>query len=202
MSRTEKLYDIGNWIGTEDGLGQVLYNRNLYYEEFDLATGNYKKGEFKRTVYICKILCDFEGKIKSRFKVDLYTSIDLLDKIENEYISKLKLNFPDQYNKYLLFEPKENLTRQVFLEYNINKDELAKVRHEINHIYNRLPRTFTFKEFKKSANASELPFKISNFIKYNEKKDRSNCITIRLDSDLYKTKGKEALFRDIAVIKL
>jgi len=202
--RKEELFDIGTWVSTEDGIGQVLYNRSIYFEEFDQATSNYKfkKGTFHRTIYICKILSDFKGIVKKRFKIELYTSISKLKSPEKKLIKNIKSNSQEEYKKYLLYEPKEDLTRQVFLEYNIKKDELGLVNTEIDRINKLLQRTFSFKEFKKEGDNSNLPFKISEFIKNNEKIDRSKCVTIRLDSDLYKVKGKEALFSHIRVIKL
>ena len=200
--RTEELYDIGEWIATEDGYGQILYNRNLYYEEFDKANNECKPGEFNRSVYICKILSDFEGNPKTRIKLDLYTSINKLKRKEKMLINQIKSNNPSDYKKYLLNEPKENVTRQVFLEYHIKESELQIVKEEINNICSCLSRTFTFKEFKKEGKKSKLPFQISDFIKNEEKKDRSKCITLRFDSQLYRTKGKETLFDSIRVIKL
>jgi len=200
----EELFDIGAWVATEDGLGQVLSNRNLHFEEFDRAHRDplYKKGAFKRSIYICKILADFEGKIKKRFKIEMYTSINKLKQNEKKLINKIKSDFKDEYKKYLLYEPKEALTRQVFLEYNISVNQLDLVKKEVNKIYGRLPNNFTFNELKKEAHSSELPIKLSDFLKHDEKKDRKKCITIRLDSANYKTIGREALFNDVGVIVL
>lgn len=202
--RTEELFDIGEWVATEDGFGQILFNRNLYFEEFAKANGNhkFKHGTFHQTVYLCKILCDFDGSIKKRIKLELYTSVSKLKVNEKTLVNKIKRENPVGYKKYLLSEPKENVTRQVFLEYNIDDDELEVVNQEISKILSNLPRTFTFKEFKKEGNNSNLPFNISEFIKHNEKTDRSKCVTIRFDSQLYRTKGKESLFDNIRVIKL
>ena len=202
--RTEELFDIGEWVATKDGFGQIVFNRNLYFEEFEKASGNhkFKQGTFYQTVYVCKILSDFDGSVKKRIKLELYTSVSKLNTKEKKLINKIKKENPVDYKKYLLSEPKENVTRQVFLEYNINDNELELVKQEISKIWSNLPRTFTFKEFKKEGNKSNLPFKISEFIKHNEKTDRSKCVTIRFDSQLYRTKGKESLFDNIRVIKL
>lgn len=201
IKREEKLFDIGQWVATEDGFGQVIYNRNLFYEEFSLAVQDVKIGSFNRTVYICKILSDFDGRVKKRLKLDLYTSINSLNKKEVKIINRIKSDFPEKYNQYVLFEPTSNLTRQIFLEYKVEDKEIAKIHADIEGISKDLPRSFTFKELKKASKASALPFAISDFIKHNETKNREECITIRLDSERYKMKRKEAIFRGIVLIR-
>jgi hypothetical protein len=43
----------------------------------------------------------------------------------------------------------------------------------------------------------DLPFQLNNIIGYGE--SNKNSITLRFDSDLYKTKGKEIIFNDFRI---
>ena len=201
--RTEELLDIGEWVATEDGYGQILFNRNLYYEEFDKATGNHiKVGTLRRTIHLCKILSDFDGIVKKRIKLDIYTSVNKLRTREKELVDKIREEHPKEYNRYLLSEPRENVTRQIFLDYRFHTNEVELMKKEILRIRRSLRRTFSFKEFEKEGDNSNLPFRISEFLKYGEIRDRSKCITLRFDSQLYRTMSKEALFDNVVVIKL
>lgn len=102
-----KIFEIGEWVRTEDGIGQVLYNREVYFQEFHQYTRQGKKGEFIKMLYICKILCGFDGKIKNRFKINTYISISSIYEKEKKYIEQIRLKQHEKYVKYILYEPKK-----------------------------------------------------------------------------------------------
>ncbi len=198
----DKIFEIGSWVSTEDGYGQVLFNRQLYIEEFTLATKSGKKGELERVMYICKVLCGFEGKIKSRFLVKNYTSVQELSKKEEKLVQKIKAENPEGYKNYITEEGKEVLMRQVFLTYKVDDNQVDEVLEKINTINRQLKPSFTFKEFAKEFKKNDMPFSYQDFHKKGQSYNRSEVVSLRFDSFLYATKKKESVFNNVVAIKI
>lgn len=68
----KQIFELRDWVATDDGLGQVIYNRPIHVEKYNKQDGNEKVGTHIRNLYVCKILCDFEGKPKRIFKTDIF----------------------------------------------------------------------------------------------------------------------------------
>lgn len=198
----DKIFEIGTWVATEDGYGQVLFNRKLYIEEFTLAFNKGKIGDFERTIYLCKILCGFNGKIKSRFSIKVYTSIQELNEKEENLVQKIKVDNPEGYKNYITEEGKELLTGQVFLTYKIDDNQVEEVLEKISTINRKLKPFFTFKEFAKEFKKNDMPFSYKDFYKYGYSYNRSEVISLRFDSLLYATKKKESIFNNVVAIKI
>lgn len=198
----DKIFEIGSWVATEDGYGQVLYNRKCYYEEFTIDSSDKKKGDFERVIYICKILCGFEGKIKSRFLINMYTSVQELSKKEEKLVQKIKAENPEGYRNYITEEGKEVLMRQVFLTYKVDDNLVDEVLEKINTINRKLRPSFTFKEFAKEFKKNDMPFSYQDFYKKGQSYNRSEVVSLRFDSFLYATKKKESVFNNVVAIKI
>lgn len=198
----DKIFEIGCWVSTEDGYGQILFNRQLYIEEFTLANESRKKGELERVMYICKVFCSFEGEVKSRFLVKNYTSVRELNKNEEKLIQKIKSENPEGYNNYITEEGKEILMRQVFLTYKVNENQVDEVIKKIKIINRKLKPSFTFKEFAKEFKNLDLPISYQDFYKKGQSYNRSEVISLRFDSFLYATKKKESIFHNVIAIKI
>jgi hypothetical protein len=199
MGKTEKelAFELGQWVSTEDGYGQIMYIRPLYVENYETYRQERKNGEFIRYIFICKILCDFKGKIKNQKRISTYTSISKIDKEGAAFVKEIKTNQPDEYRKYILFDDKVDLCGQLFLSYKLsNKQDLNMddLKQKMSAINKNLYPAFTFNEFVKECNEQAFPVKVDDFRPYGSSVKKEEQVTIRLDSYLYKTKGKEAVF--------
>jgi hypothetical protein len=101
------------------------YIRPFYVEDYETDRKERKNGEFIRNIFICKILCDFKGKIKSKDRISTYTSISKLDKEGAAFVKDIKANQYDEYAKYIVHDDKVDICRQVFLDFQVvNKSSL------------------------------------------------------------------------------
>jgi len=206
----KKIFEIGSWVGTTDGYGQVLYNRVFYVEECDI---NYipwdtpwepqkkKIGDFDRVLYLCKIFCNIEGKIKSRFLLKVHALVNELTKEEERMIQRLIAENPEAYEKYITYDERSFPIRQVFLEYRIDPQvDENEVVEKIKIIRKRLPYAFTFKEFAREFKKMDMPFSYNSFRRYGYGfGPEVRRLELRFDSILYATKGKEKIFHNIVV---
>ncbi len=197
-----KIYDIGCWVSTEDGYGQILYNRPLYIEEFTLASKDSIIGEFDKIIYICKVFCGFEGKIKSRFLIKSYTSVQDMSKKDEKIVQKIKAENPEEYKNYITEEGKEFLLRQVFLTFKVDNNQVNEVIEKISNVNRQLKPSFTFKEFAKEFAKNDMPFSYQEFYKKGQVYNMSEVVTLRFDSILYATKKKESIFNNVVAIKI
>jgi hypothetical protein len=196
----KELFDIGEWVSTEDGLGQVIYNRPIHVEKFNKQKGKDKVGTHLRNLYICKVLCDFEGKPKRSFKTNIYSSIDRLNPNDLELIEQVKKISPDLYEKYLLSENKTLLQHQCFVSFGLFNIEKDLLQAKFVNIKDKLANEFTFKEFEKVFNNENMSFDILEYIQYGYTKPQGSTeLKIRFDADLYKVRDKEFVFKNFRV---
>jgi hypothetical protein len=73
-------FELGQWVSTEDGYGQIMYIRAFFVEDYENNRKEMKNGDFKRYLFICKILCNFSGKLKTSNRIKVYSSISPIDK--------------------------------------------------------------------------------------------------------------------------
>ncbi|MBC7884148.1 MAG: hypothetical protein H7X99_01635 [Saprospiraceae bacterium] len=192
-------FEIGQWVSTEDGYGQILYIRPFYVEEYEINRLGRKNGEFMRYIFICKILCNFQGKIKKSKRIIAFTSISKIDNEGIRIVNAIKKDDNQEYIKYIFYDDKIGIRRELFLgfrleELNFNRDILLNNILEINR---RLFPSFTYKEFATMFCEYEMPFKLSNLIEYGS--GNKGSVGLRFDSNLYKVKDKEAVFDDVRI---
>jgi hypothetical protein len=191
-------FELGQWVTTEDGYGQVMYIRPFYVEDYETNRDERKNGEFMRYIFICKILCDFKGKIRN--KINIYTSMSKLDKEGAEFVKDIKKNQPAEYAKYIVHDDKVDVCRQVFLDYKVvNKSSLnmEEVQQKLTEIEMNLYPAFTFKEFVAECGRQNFPIDLKMLVPYGYSVKKEERITLRFDSYLYKVKGKEAIFHSV-----
>ena len=197
-----KIFDIGSWVSTEDGLGQIIFNRELYFEEFSLTSLDVKKGELDRIIYIYKILCDFNGKIKSNNQIKSSTIVNEVNKKEEKLIQHIIKTDPVAYSKYIVHEGNKLPVRQIFLNFKIKQSDVEKVTQKIDLINTNLKSSFTFQEFVKEFKNQDMPFSYKDYYRQDQVYDRSEVISIRFDSFLYRTNGKKSIFTNVSAIKI
>ncbi len=193
-----KIFELGQWVGTEDGYGQILDIRPLYVENYETDRRERKNGEFIRNIFICKILCDFNGKVKTKIRV--YTSINNLSKEGAALVKAIKQKQPSDYLNYIIFDDKIDVCRQIFLDYKLpTKSDVIveELKQKISHIEKGLLPAFTFKEFLEKCRENQFLVDVEKFIPYGYTIKEEEKITIRLDSYRYKVKGKESVFHRV-----
>jgi hypothetical protein len=192
-------YEIGQWIACSEGYGQIIFIRAYFVEDYEIDRKGRKNGEFIRYIYVIKILCGFDGKIKKSNRIKIDTSCSPIDKKGLKYLEKIKIDQKDEYNKYILYDEKNSLTDQLFLNYKLDVLEFDKdiVYNQIDEILYNLHPSFTYKDFANEFKKYEFPFKLENLVSGG-----TNLIELRFDSRLYKTKDKEAVFDHLRIIKI
>lgn len=193
-------FELGQWVSTEDGYGQVMYVRPFYVEDYDTDRKDSKNGEFKRYIFVCKTLCDFKGKVKKNNRIKIYTSISKIDKEGLVFVKDIKAKQPDEYGKYIVHDDKVDICRQVFLDYQVvNKSALnaKEVEQKLADIEANLLPAFTFKEFIAECAKQNFPIDLTRLVPYGYSAKKEERVTLRFDSFLYKVKGKEAVFHGV-----
>lgn len=195
-------FDIGQWVACSLGYGQIIYIRAYYIEDYENHRQGRKNGEFIMYMYIIKILCGFDGRIKKSNRIINSTSIEPIDKQGKEFVEKIKKELKDEYNKYILYDEKNSLNYQLFLEYKLDKldFDIDKIEDKFYEFVNQLNPSFTYKEFSKLFKEYDFPFKLENLNGY-ALSDRLEGpkVQLRFDSKLYKTKDKEAIFDNVRI---
>lgn len=195
-------FEIGQWVITEDGYAQIMYIRPFFVEDYENNRQGRKNGEFIRYVYVCKILCGFDGKIRKAKRINIYTSINPIDEKGLFHSNFIKENHKDEYLKYLFYEDKISLSKQLFLNFRLDMLDFNKeiVDAQIKEINYKLYPAFTYKEFAIELKKYNLPFKVENLIEYGG--DNKKSLMLRLDSSLYKVKDKETIFNNVSLISI
>lgn len=193
-------FELGEWVSTEDGYGQIMYVRPFFVEDYENNRQGRKNGEFIRYIYVCKILCGFEGKIKKAKRINIYTSISPISKEGLTYLKNIKENQKEEYEKYIFFDDKISICDQLFVKYKLDIFDYDKelVEKQIKEINSRLYPAFTYKEFSKIFKEYNFPFKLESIVEYGE--GDKNCIQLRFDSFLYKVKDKQVVFNNVRMV--
>jgi hypothetical protein len=191
--------ELGQWVSCMDGYGQIMYIRAYHVEDYENYRQGRKNGEFIKFVYIIKILCGFDGKIKKSNRIKIDTSCSPIDKKGLKFVGNIKIEQKEEYDKYILYDEKNSITDQLILEFKLDRldfDE-EELNDQLTEIYFNLFPSFTYKEFAQEFKKYNFPFKLENLISYGG--SPHPCVTLRLDSVLYKTKDKQAIFNDIRI---
>jgi hypothetical protein len=197
-------FEIGQWIECEDGYGQIIHIRDFFVEPFKTDTKKEEKvGDFLRQIYVCKILCGFKGEIKKQSRISIYTSIAPLADKAFEIVNDIKLKQIGEYYNYIHYEDKYDICKQVFLAYRIGDDnsfDIKDIKTRISEINRNLYPSFTFKEFSIEFKKYNFPFKLEEFIRYDDHSYINEKIELRFDSRMYKVKGKETIFQNVVLL--
>ncbi len=194
-------FELGQWVGTENGYGQIMYIRPYFVEDYENDRKGRKNGEFIQFIYVCKILCGFDGKIKKSKRINIYTSISQIDKDGLVHLKDIRENQKKEYEKYILYDDKISIYDELFVKYKLDIVDYDKefVEKQIKQINIRLYPAFTYKEFIKVFKEYDFPFQSENIVQYGH--NISNYIELRFDSNLYKIKDKEVVFDNVKVIR-
>ena len=75
MTNNTTQFEIGQWINTDEYFAQIIAINEEYVEKYSYAYFDGKKvGEYMGDILICKVLCDFNGKIKKRNRIIIASS--------------------------------------------------------------------------------------------------------------------------------
>ena len=197
-----KLLEIGQWIACEDGIGQVLSIKEVYRESFEESKEGEKVGELRQTNAICKILCDFDGRIKKRKRIKSFLQKHCTPITSNyqQIIDSIKNDYPSDYYAYILYDDILEVSNVIRLRYKVSKEYFVAIHQSIERIRNRLLPAFTFKDFAKEIKKENVPINLKNFIGYGCEYDRNEIIEIILNNRFYKQKGKEKIFDWVKVV--
>ena len=154
MRNNTAQFEIGQWIYTDEYYAQILMVNEDYVEKYSCAYFDGKKvGEYIGDTLICKILCDFNGKIKKRNRIIIASSnwSRTLKADEKKTLKEIKTKQPEEYSSYITYNEKNSIGETLSIYLPLSEKEIENAFDEINLISEKLPNAFTFKEFVKTA---------------------------------------------------
>lgn len=193
-----KDYQIGDWISCEDGIGQIIYVRDLFYENYIERDekSKLKIGDIYKTFFIIKLLCDFEGKLKKKNLFVFHQAIycNSLSKKYIELVEKIKFEKKDDYRRYIIYDEKIELNYSVSLDYRIDPEEKNKIINIISNLTWELWPAFTFDDFCKKIKEKNIYFEPKGYIKGWHDSNYSEIIRLHFYSRLMKVANKKMIF--------
>lgn len=199
MSQT---LELGQWVVSEDGLGQVLSLHKHHRESFEEAFHGEKVGQITHVFAICKILCDFSGKIRKNKLLKVYQTkhIKPVSQDQKQLISHIQIHQVEAYQRYLFYDEKPGPTNSISLLFKVGGQHFKDIDRKIKEIRQHLPHFFRFKAFKKAFRQTSMPFELENYLRYGTEYSRDDTIQLVFHNHGYKTIGKEKIFDAISVI--
>lgn len=189
------LSQVGQWVQLTEGIGQVLVVRAIHVEKYTTEYYEGKKvGEYIDDVLICKLLCDFSGKIRKKNRILATRSAycEPLDRESRDTLSKIKKQIPDEYRRYLIYDEKADIGGSVSIEFSLSSERIKEVEEEISRIKTCLPTSFTFKEFLKIAKETGLSLDFESSRIYTPGKGQN--FSLIFFNRLYKSINKERIY--------
>jgi hypothetical protein len=156
-----------------------------------------KVGSYIRDCIIYKILCDFEGKIRTRKRIN-YVRDDYANLIDNKYshyVSDIKNNQPDEYRKFVVYDEKSEFGVCISIHFSLSPEEIEDAEIKMASINKSLPRSFTFKEFEKISKAHELKLDFKNSRAYTP--GTGQKFSVNFFNRMLKTVGKERIYSHV-----
>ena len=147
-------FSIGDWIVTENGIGQVIGSQAYAVQEFfkdDYPTLNC--GDIFDNIVVYKILCDFDGKPR-KTKFFTYISSQFCDPIDANNLKikdRVKASYSDAYETFLKRKPKRHVESSIDLTFRVIPKYKEGVIVQIQDILDTMPKPFDFKTFERSA---------------------------------------------------
>jgi hypothetical protein len=192
------MFEIGQWVSCEDGVGQILYVRNQHTDEFhgDSIGKDLKRGEVIKQFLIVKILINHKGALKKGKRI-VFNQSKFCKSLTDEQrmsIEEIKESRSKEYYKYITYDEKEDLDYIVTLEYRVNEENKHEIILELNKTCWKLWPCFTFDEFKEEFSKSELDFDFSTQIQGYSVPGEHTKIRLMLYSRLLKIVDNRMVF--------
>lgn len=199
------IFEMGQWVLTEDGIGQVLNKVDWYVEEFvELRPyDDFNLGDLYKTFVKVKLYCDFKGKPKKKFKTEYYHgyACENLSKSDIKKLEKSIKKNSSRYEQFLKYEYSENLYSLVELTYDIEIDLFDGLSKVLNDFLREHQSGFTFHELKIKIEAADLGIDMLSFIREGYVSSRGKGITIVLFNSEYQSKNKQRVFQFAKLVK-
>ena len=201
MKKEQENYEIGQWIGSTEGLGQVLFIREDYVEKYSSEYFEGKKvGEDLGDILVYKQLCDFTGKLRKKDLIN-WAPARYCEPISDQYrkmVEAIKSNSPEEYRRYLVYDSRLVTTVTTEISFRVPPDAISSVEKVINEINKTIKKPFTLKEFLATASEMELPLDFSQVKKYVPGSGQN--FTVNLSCPLYKTINKQRISARVKVV--
>lgn len=195
MNKEQKNYEIGQWIGFTEGLGQVLFIREDYVEKYSPEYFDGKKvGEDLGDILVYKQLCDFTGKLRKKDLIN-WAPARYCEPISDQYrkvVEAIKSNSPEEYRKYLVYDSRLVATVTTEISFRVPPDAISTVERIIDEINTTIKKPFTMKEFLQTAKDVALPLDFSRATKYVPGTGQN--FTLNFSCPLYKTINKQRIY--------
>ena len=195
MKTNTAQFEIGQWIYTDEYYAQILMVNENYVEKYSYAyfDGN-KVGEYTDDSLVCKVLCDFNGKIKKKNRIIIASSnwSRALKTDEKKIIKEIKTTQPEEYRSYITYNEKSTIGDSLSIYLSLSEKEIEKAFDEINIISEKLPKAFTFKEFVKTAKSINFSLDFEKSLGYQS--GWGETFSINFFSPLSKTVNKQKVY--------
>ena len=195
-------FELGEWVQCEAGIGQILFIRKFYVEEFvePASYEGFKRGDLYKTFYGIKVFCDFDGKLRKRKPFDFYLSINHLDKKYTTVLNKTKKENWDDYQSYLTHCDRDDPISRIENHYKIDPARRAALVQIVEEARLQVKPNFKYKEFKKIFEKMQNEVQLKDFVRYGSRIDREERLVVIFFSTMYKVSGKERIFDYVKAI--
>ena len=188
----------GDWFCAIEGLAIADKIYDFYFEEFDKIPQNKKVGDYKMSVILYRLFCDFDGNPikRNRFKI---CNTEYVSPITPKYDRILKKSIkenPKEYASFVKFlkTPKE-VKGHVTINYALTENNKEEAIQNLNAIRGKLHSKFTFIDLVKVAKDSKCVINMNELL--NNTYDTLLYIRIFLVYQFGASIGKRILFNDI-----
>lgn len=204
-------FEPGDWIDALDGVGRVEFSVDVHVEEFhaeweghkdrEPEDGGKKLGDPLLTMVIYKMLCKFNGKLRKR---DLLQSCNAslcgpIDAESRAVIEKIQSEQPEAYKKFSDYREKKPFGSVVNLAQPVTPESAASVEQSLKATIEKLATPFTFDALHALARDEGLDL-LADRGKAIDRAAPDLVLTVQLFNDLFKVRGKRALFTEIEIL--
>lgn len=188
-------FEIGAWVETFEGIAQVLYVRENFVEKYtpEFCDGG-KVGAYLFDMLVCKLLCNFDGKIRKKNRTTALRS-DYCKSADAEsmaMVESIKKNFPDDYRNFVVGDERADVGDSVLICFNVREDAIAGLHEEIDAINCALGKSFTISEFVDMAKDRKIALDFTQVKPHTA--GASVNFAVVLFNRLYKTVGKNRIY--------
>lgn len=188
----------GDWFCAIEGLAIADKIYNFYFEEFDEIPQNKVLGDYKMSVILYRLFCDFDGKPIKRNRFKIYNA---------EYVSPMTPKYEKILNKSIRENPKDYASFVKFLKiskemkghitinYALTGDNKSEAVQNIDAIKEKLHGKFTFLDLIKTADNCQCVFNMNNVLE--DIADTPLYVRIFLVYKFGDFCGKRILFNDL-----
>lgn len=195
---TEQKIKESDWFCATEGLAMADKIFYFYFEEFDKIPKDKEVGDYKMSVVLYRLFCDFDGNPIKRNRGKIYNA-EYVSPITPKYDRILTKSIKENPKEYASFvklpkTPKE-VKGHVVVNYALAENDKEKVAQSLNAIRGKLHSKFTFMDLVKVSQECQCVINMNNVL--YDIDDTQLFVRIFLVYKFGDSLGKRILFNDL-----